>query len=161
MEDHLKNQNRLEKEWEALCGYQAEPNASTTGLGAGNTKKNRSNAVVACELFYSSFKRGGRSQSFHILPCCIERKGRTVCAERAVNGIWTPSPSRIESSSPAPQLYSFTFILHFDLSLHYRWLTSELKYCLKMLLDIMLLSIAPIWDYFIWYMEQVSFRFNW
>ncbi|XP_052332963.1 receptor-type tyrosine-protein phosphatase N2-like isoform X2 [Oncorhynchus keta] len=47
MEDHLKNQNRLEKEWEALCGYQAEPNASTTGLGAGNTKKNRSNAVVA------------------------------------------------------------------------------------------------------------------
>uniref|UniRef100_A0A674EWR4 Receptor-type tyrosine-protein phosphatase N2-like n=1 Tax=Salmo trutta TaxID=8032 RepID=A0A674EWR4_SALTR len=47
MEDHLKNQNRLEKEWEALCAYQAEPNASTTGLGAGNTKKNRSNAVVA------------------------------------------------------------------------------------------------------------------
>uniref|UniRef100_A0A8C8F6L9 Protein tyrosine phosphatase receptor type N2 n=1 Tax=Oncorhynchus tshawytscha TaxID=74940 RepID=A0A8C8F6L9_ONCTS len=47
MEDHLKNKNRLEKEWEALCAYQAEPNASTTGLGAGNTKKNRSNAVVA------------------------------------------------------------------------------------------------------------------
>eukprot|EP00063_Salmo_salar_P020146 XP_013994981.1 PREDICTED: receptor-type tyrosine-protein phosphatase N2-like isoform X1 [Salmo salar] len=47
MEDHLKNQNRLEKEWEALCAYQAEPNASTTGLGARNTKKNRSNAVVA------------------------------------------------------------------------------------------------------------------
>ncbi|CAB1317571.1 unnamed protein product [Coregonus sp. 'balchen'] len=32
MEDHLKNKNRLEKEWEALCAYQAEPNASTTGL---------------------------------------------------------------------------------------------------------------------------------
>ncbi|XP_041697904.1 receptor-type tyrosine-protein phosphatase N2-like [Coregonus clupeaformis] len=47
MEDHLKNKNRLEKEWEALCAYQAEPNASTTGLGAGNIKKNRSNAVVA------------------------------------------------------------------------------------------------------------------
>uniref|UniRef100_A0A4W5PEF2 Protein tyrosine phosphatase receptor type N2 n=1 Tax=Hucho hucho TaxID=62062 RepID=A0A4W5PEF2_9TELE len=47
MEDHLKNQNRLEKEWDALCAYQAEPNASTTGLGSGNTKKNRSNAVMA------------------------------------------------------------------------------------------------------------------
>ncbi|XP_076005158.1 receptor-type tyrosine-protein phosphatase N2-like [Genypterus blacodes] len=47
MEDHLKNKDRLEKEWEALCAYQAEPNASTTGLKDGNAKKNRSSAVVA------------------------------------------------------------------------------------------------------------------
>ncbi|XP_037537333.1 receptor-type tyrosine-protein phosphatase N2 [Nematolebias whitei] len=47
MEDHLKNKDRLEKEWEALCTYQAEPNASTVGLKTGNTKKNRSAAVVA------------------------------------------------------------------------------------------------------------------
>nr|XP_029137547.1 receptor-type tyrosine-protein phosphatase N2-like [Labrus bergylta] len=47
MEDHLKNKNRLEKEWEALCAYQAEPNACTIGLKDGNTKKNRSTAVVA------------------------------------------------------------------------------------------------------------------
>uniref|UniRef100_A0A1A8DAQ8 Protein tyrosine phosphatase, receptor type, N polypeptide 2 n=1 Tax=Nothobranchius kadleci TaxID=1051664 RepID=A0A1A8DAQ8_NOTKA len=47
MEDHLKNKDRLEKEWEALCAYQAEPNASTVGLKNGNTKKNRSAAVVA------------------------------------------------------------------------------------------------------------------
>nr|XP_057921225.1 receptor-type tyrosine-protein phosphatase N2-like [Doryrhamphus excisus] len=47
MEDHLKNKNRLEKEWEALCAYQAEPNASTVGLKDGNAKKNRSAAVVA------------------------------------------------------------------------------------------------------------------
>uniref|UniRef100_A0A8C5I7V1 Receptor-type tyrosine-protein phosphatase N2-like n=1 Tax=Gouania willdenowi TaxID=441366 RepID=A0A8C5I7V1_GOUWI len=47
MEDHLKNKDRLEKEWEALCAYQAEPNASTLGLKDGNAKKNRSTAVVA------------------------------------------------------------------------------------------------------------------
>lgn len=47
MEDHLKNKDRLEKEWEALCAYQAEPNACTTGLKDGNSKKNRSTAVVA------------------------------------------------------------------------------------------------------------------
>ncbi|XP_062285453.1 receptor-type tyrosine-protein phosphatase N2-like, partial [Scomber scombrus] len=47
MEDHLKNKDRLEKEWEALCAYQAEPNACTVGLKDGNAKKNRSTAIVA------------------------------------------------------------------------------------------------------------------
>ncbi len=49
MEDHLKNKDRLEKEWEALCAYQAEPNACTIGMKDGNAKKNRSTAVVACK----------------------------------------------------------------------------------------------------------------
>lgn len=47
MEDHLKNKDRLEKEWEALCAYQAEPNSATIGLRDTNAKKNRSAAVVA------------------------------------------------------------------------------------------------------------------
>ncbi|XP_042353947.1 receptor-type tyrosine-protein phosphatase N2-like isoform X2 [Plectropomus leopardus] len=47
MEDHMKNKDRLEKEWEALCAYQAEPNACTIGMKDGNAKKNRSTAVVA------------------------------------------------------------------------------------------------------------------
>ncbi|XP_056276256.1 receptor-type tyrosine-protein phosphatase N2-like isoform X2 [Pseudoliparis swirei] len=47
MEDHMKNKDRLEKEWEALGTYQAEPNACTAGLKDGNAKKNRSAAVVA------------------------------------------------------------------------------------------------------------------
>lgn len=51
MEDHMKNKDRLEKEWEALCAYQAEPNASTVGMKDGNAKKNRSAAVVACKSF--------------------------------------------------------------------------------------------------------------
>nr|XP_013808033.1 PREDICTED: receptor-type tyrosine-protein phosphatase N2 [Apteryx mantelli mantelli] len=46
MEDHLKNKNRLEKEWEALCAYQAEPNATTIAQREENIQKNRSQAVV-------------------------------------------------------------------------------------------------------------------
>ncbi|XP_065522871.1 receptor-type tyrosine-protein phosphatase N2 isoform X7 [Lathamus discolor] len=46
MEDHLKNKNRLEKEWEALCAYQAEPNATTVAEQEENIQKNRSRAVV-------------------------------------------------------------------------------------------------------------------
>ncbi|XP_022622941.1 receptor-type tyrosine-protein phosphatase N2 isoform X2 [Seriola dumerili] len=46
MEDHLKNKNRLEREWEALCSYQAEPGACSVGHGEQNSKRNRSDAVV-------------------------------------------------------------------------------------------------------------------
>ncbi|XP_036061554.1 receptor-type tyrosine-protein phosphatase N2 [Onychomys torridus] len=46
MEDHLKNKNRLEKEWEALCAYQAEPNASLVAQREENASKNRSLAVL-------------------------------------------------------------------------------------------------------------------
>ncbi|XP_074938481.1 receptor-type tyrosine-protein phosphatase N2 isoform X2 [Phalacrocorax aristotelis] len=46
MEDHLKNKNRLEKEWEALCAYQAEPNATTIAQKEENIQKNRSRAVA-------------------------------------------------------------------------------------------------------------------
>ncbi|KAE8279795.1 Receptor-type tyrosine-protein phosphatase N2 [Larimichthys crocea] len=46
MEDHLKNKNRLEREWEALCSYQAEPSVCGVGQGEQNSKRNRSDAVV-------------------------------------------------------------------------------------------------------------------
>ncbi|XP_054479029.1 receptor-type tyrosine-protein phosphatase N2 [Anoplopoma fimbria] len=46
MEDHLKNKNRLEREWEALCSYQAEPSACSVGQSEQNSKKNRSDTVV-------------------------------------------------------------------------------------------------------------------
>ncbi|XP_060104049.1 receptor-type tyrosine-protein phosphatase N2 [Heteronotia binoei] len=54
MEDHLKNKNRLEKEWEALCTYQAEPNATTVAHKEENIQKNRSQDVVAydhCRIY--------------------------------------------------------------------------------------------------------------
>ncbi|XP_066440648.1 receptor-type tyrosine-protein phosphatase N2 [Eleutherodactylus coqui] len=47
MEDHLKNKNRLEKEWEALCAYQADLTATTIALKEENAAKNRSLSVVA------------------------------------------------------------------------------------------------------------------
>ncbi|XP_008845500.1 receptor-type tyrosine-protein phosphatase N2 [Nannospalax galili] len=46
MEDHLKNKNRLEKEWEALCTYQAEPSSSLIAQREENASKNRSLAVL-------------------------------------------------------------------------------------------------------------------
>ncbi|NXF82342.1 PTPR2 phosphatase, partial [Sclerurus mexicanus] len=46
MEDHLKNKNRLEKEWEALCAYQAEPNDTNVAQQEENIQRNRSQAVV-------------------------------------------------------------------------------------------------------------------
>ncbi|KAG8573438.1 hypothetical protein GDO81_012409 [Engystomops pustulosus] len=47
MEDHLKNKNRLEKEWEALCAYQADLTATNIALKEENAAKNRSLSVVA------------------------------------------------------------------------------------------------------------------
>lgn len=55
MEDHLKNKNRLEKEWEALCAYQAEPNAATIAHKAENIQKNRSPDVVACTYGWNEY----------------------------------------------------------------------------------------------------------
>ncbi|XP_066537009.1 receptor-type tyrosine-protein phosphatase N2 [Hoplias malabaricus] len=46
MEDHLQNRDRLEKEWEALCGYQAEPAACSVSQEKQNAKKNRPNGVL-------------------------------------------------------------------------------------------------------------------
>ncbi|TNN37063.1 Receptor-type tyrosine-protein phosphatase-like N [Liparis tanakae] len=44
MEDHLRNKDRLMKEWEALCSYQAEPSA--VSQSDANAKKNRCPAAV-------------------------------------------------------------------------------------------------------------------
>ncbi|XP_047456284.1 protein tyrosine phosphatase receptor type Na [Mugil cephalus] len=41
MEDHLRNKDRLQKEWEALCSYQAEPSSVAVAQDPGNMDKNR------------------------------------------------------------------------------------------------------------------------
>ncbi|MFV1281495.1 protein-tyrosine phosphatase family protein, partial [Klebsiella pneumoniae] len=46
MEDHLRNRDRLAKEWQALCAYQAEPNSSLVAQREENAPKNRSLAVL-------------------------------------------------------------------------------------------------------------------
>lgn len=49
MEDHLRNRDRLAKEWQALCAYQAEPNACSIAQSEANLKKNRHPDFVPCE----------------------------------------------------------------------------------------------------------------
>ncbi|XP_015822198.1 protein tyrosine phosphatase receptor type Na isoform X2 [Nothobranchius furzeri] len=41
MEDHLRNKDRLQKEWEALCSYQAEPCSVAVAQNTTNMDKNR------------------------------------------------------------------------------------------------------------------------
>uniref|UniRef100_A0AAQ5XGZ6 Protein tyrosine phosphatase receptor type Na n=1 Tax=Amphiprion ocellaris TaxID=80972 RepID=A0AAQ5XGZ6_AMPOC len=41
MEDHLRNKDRLQKEWEALCSYQAEPSSVAVAQVPNNMDKNR------------------------------------------------------------------------------------------------------------------------
>ncbi|XP_074036254.1 tyrosine phosphatase IA-2 isoform X1 [Leptinotarsa decemlineata] len=46
MEDHLKNKDRLEQEWVALCAYVAEPSESNNAKKKENKEKNRYQEVV-------------------------------------------------------------------------------------------------------------------
>ncbi|XP_057655924.1 receptor-type tyrosine-protein phosphatase N2 [Diorhabda carinulata] len=46
MEDHLKNKDRLEQEWVALCAYIAEPCEMTVATKKDNKEKNRYQEVV-------------------------------------------------------------------------------------------------------------------
>uniref|UniRef100_A0A672RMV9 Protein tyrosine phosphatase receptor type Nb n=1 Tax=Sinocyclocheilus grahami TaxID=75366 RepID=A0A672RMV9_SINGR len=46
MEDHLKNKDRLLKEWKALCSYQAEPSTISAAQSESNVKKNRCSDAV-------------------------------------------------------------------------------------------------------------------
>lgn len=49
MEDHLRNRDRLAKEWQALCAYQAEPSVCSIAQSESNLKKNRNPDYVPCE----------------------------------------------------------------------------------------------------------------
>lgn len=51
MEDHLQNKDRLDKEWEALCSYQAEPAVCAVGQEEQNVQRNRPHGVFVCECF--------------------------------------------------------------------------------------------------------------
>ncbi|KAJ8957783.1 hypothetical protein NQ314_006496, partial [Rhamnusium bicolor] len=46
MEDHLKNKDRLEQEWVALCAYVAEPCETTIALKKENVEKNRYPEII-------------------------------------------------------------------------------------------------------------------
>lgn len=46
MEDHLRNKGRLQREWEALCRYEAEPNSRDAALQESSEKLNRDGAPL-------------------------------------------------------------------------------------------------------------------
>lgn len=46
MEDHLKNQDKLDEEWAAVCAYEAEPCSTTIAEKSENNQYNRSGAVL-------------------------------------------------------------------------------------------------------------------
>lgn len=48
MEDHLRNKDRLQKEWEALCSYQAEPCSVAVAQSPANVDKNRHVEALPC-----------------------------------------------------------------------------------------------------------------
>ncbi|KAA8588253.1 hypothetical protein FQN60_001447 [Etheostoma spectabile] len=46
MEDHLRNKDRLQREWEALCSYQADPSSVAVAQIPSNMDKNRHAASI-------------------------------------------------------------------------------------------------------------------
>lgn len=55
MEDHLRNKDRLQKEWEALCSYQAEPSSVAVAQSPSNMDRNRHAESLPCECMCHSF----------------------------------------------------------------------------------------------------------
>lgn len=46
MEDHLKNKDRLDQEWAALCAYEADPSSTEIAESEANIQQNRSGAAL-------------------------------------------------------------------------------------------------------------------
>lgn len=46
MEDHLKNKDRLDREWEALCSYEADPASTNIATDPSNSRKNRYSDIL-------------------------------------------------------------------------------------------------------------------
>jgi len=44
MEDHLKNKDRLDQEWAALCAYETDPSSTEIAESKANIKQNRPGA---------------------------------------------------------------------------------------------------------------------
>ena len=49
MEDHLKNKDRLDREWEGLCTYEADPSNTNIANDPANIRKNRYSDTVPCK----------------------------------------------------------------------------------------------------------------
>lgn len=99
MEDHLRNKNRLEKEWEALCAYQAEPNSSLVAQREENVPKNRCPAVLACTYSAGATGKGGTGcTSVLIVPHVTLMAGKPLSFP-------TPTPHPL-CGNPSPTVKS-------------------------------------------------------
>jgi len=49
MEDHLTNKDRLQKEWDSLCAYDAEPCSIVAAIEPTNMRKNRYTDILPCK----------------------------------------------------------------------------------------------------------------
>eukprot|EP00795_Rhopilema_esculentum_P014802 gene14802-5907_t len=63
MEDHLKNEDKLSQEWEALCNYKADQEETTAGKDSKNTGKNRYSNVLPYD--HTRVKLRETSNVFH------------------------------------------------------------------------------------------------
>lgn len=88
MEDHLRNQDRLAKEWQALCAYQAEPSVCSIAQSEANLKKNRNPDYVPCE--HPSHPAPGISPRDQ-LSCQSRVWGMGALRARAVGSINVPA----------------------------------------------------------------------
>uniref|UniRef100_A0A8C9NK36 Protein tyrosine phosphatase receptor type N n=1 Tax=Serinus canaria TaxID=9135 RepID=A0A8C9NK36_SERCA len=78
MEDHLRNRDRLAKEWQALCAYQAEPSICSIAQSEANLKKNRNPDYVPCDislLLQVSATPGQRIEHDPRMPAYIATQG--------------------------------------------------------------------------------------
>lgn len=46
----MKNKNKLDKDWDQLCSYEAEQGSIASGMEPGNKRKNRFEDVLPCEF---------------------------------------------------------------------------------------------------------------
>lgn len=49
MEDHLKNKDRLDREWEGLTSYEADPGSTNVASDQSNARKNRYGDILPCK----------------------------------------------------------------------------------------------------------------
>ncbi|KAL7991879.1 hypothetical protein Chor_016135 [Crotalus horridus] len=81
MEDHLRNRDRLAKEWQALCAYQAEPNTCDVAQREANVKKNRNPDYVPYDHVRIKLKmesNPSRSDFINASPIMVWENGCTV-----------------------------------------------------------------------------------
>uniref|UniRef100_A0A803VKN9 Protein tyrosine phosphatase receptor type N n=1 Tax=Ficedula albicollis TaxID=59894 RepID=A0A803VKN9_FICAL len=81
MEDHLRNRDRLAKEWQALCAYQAEPSSCSIAQSEANLKKNRNPDYVPYDHVRIKLKaesNPSRSDFINASPIMVWEHGCTV-----------------------------------------------------------------------------------